>query len=195
MMDPRTVLFVDDEAELLTALTRTFHREPYRVLTADGAGEALSILRSLPVDVIVCDEAMPGMLGTELLASIRQEFPSVVTILLTGYGSLDVARRAVNSGGVYRILSKPCDTVELTRAVREAMEHAALIGRMRRLVEESDGRPVVPIPRGSIADPLPTMFEVEDEPVDLQQLLTELEAQLGDAGRPPAAAGENEQAD
>ncbi|HEU4628758.1 MAG TPA: response regulator [Gemmatimonadaceae bacterium] len=188
-MRMRTVLHVDDDARLRAGVARALRREPYEILGVAGAAEALAVLRACLVDVLVCDEAMPGMLGTELLAQVRREFPGVVSILLTGYGSLEVAQRAVNQGQVYRLLTKPCDADGLAVAIREALRHKLLL--------EHGGAPA-----GELAvagptttaddDPYPTtpVIELDDAPVDLQQLLAELEARREPVAGPAAASGD-----
>lgn len=178
-MHTRTVLFVDDDAQLRVSLARTLRREPYQLITVGGAVDALAILRACLIDVIVCDEAMPGMLGTEFLASIRHEFPEVVTILLTGYGSLEVAQRAVNAGGVYRLLSKPCDTEVLTQAIRDALKHGTVIERMRLLAQRTGAAPPMAAAVDHDSYGASAVFEVEDTSVDLHQLLAELETEFG----------------
>jgi len=186
-MRERTVLFVDDDAQLRAALARTHRREPYRVLTASGPSAALAVLRSCQVDVLVCDEAMPEMLGTEFIASTRLEFPTTVSILLTGYGSLEVAQRAVNCGEVYRILSKPCPTAVVIQAVRDALEHGSSIERLRRQLREAGQEPDGVLERLDYSEVAPVVFEVDDETVDLHRLVEELEVELDGTDRRPVA--------
>jgi DNA-binding NtrC family response regulator len=126
--------------------------------------------------VIVCDYVMPGMLGTELLRKIRSEFRDIVPVLLTGHGSIDVAQCAVNDGGAFRLLSKPCHPEALARAIHEALELRVYRDRVRGLLHEIDAT----LPAWSMASDAcganadAVLFEVADEPVDLQQLAAEL---------------------
>jgi DNA-binding NtrC family response regulator len=133
------VLFVDDEVTLCHALSRALRKEPYEVLTAQSAAEALTTLRSRRVDVVVSDERMPEVSGSELLSQIRGEFPDVVRLMLTGEASLDAVVGAINDG-LYRFLSKPMGTAELAAHLRQALH-------MKRLKEQSARtRPTVATP-------------------------------------------------
>lgn len=117
-----TVLLVDDDPLVLDGLTRVLHREPYRLLRAGSADEAARILEQEPVDLIVCDEQMPGMRGTEFLARVARDYPDVVRIVLTGQPSLPTALRAINEGRVSHFFTKPCNEIDLALAIREALE-------------------------------------------------------------------------
>jgi DNA-binding NtrC family response regulator len=119
--DPKpVVLFVDDEMAVLEGIRDTCRREPYSVLTANSAASALEQLAKQHVDVIVSDQSMPEMSGSELLSRVRKEYPAICRIMLTGEASLDVSVAAINEG-MYRFLSKPINPDELTRVVRAAI--------------------------------------------------------------------------
>lgn len=117
-----TLLVVDDDALVVTAVTRILTREGYLVLSAHDASEALRVLGAQPVDLLISDIDMPGMSGVELVARVRQLFPDVVRILLSGRGSLDAALSAINEGEVYRFLTKPIARTVLLDTVREGIE-------------------------------------------------------------------------
>jgi DNA-binding NtrC family response regulator len=119
-----TILLVDDDRCLLQACTRLLHEQPYHVLTAKSAEDAAYILKTRPIDLIVCDEKMSGMLGTEFLKWVAQVFPKTVRILFTGQPSVDSARRAVNESKVFRYLIKPCDDYALAMAIRDGLDQA-----------------------------------------------------------------------
>jgi putative nucleotidyltransferase with HDIG domain len=129
------VLFVDDEVNILKALARLFRREPIRVLTASSADDALAVLAREPVRVIVSDQRMPGMPGVKLLARVRERWPDVVRIMLTGYTEIDVAVEAINHGEIYRLLTKPWDDWSLRATVRQALDDWAIRDEVRRLNE------------------------------------------------------------
>jgi len=131
---PHVVLFVDDDASITDGVKRTLHREPYRVLAASSPAEALDRLAREPIDIVVSDEQMPGMLGTEFLAEVRRRHPSVVRMMLTGHASLEAVVRAINEGRIYHIFLKPCNPVELSITLRHALRQKALIEESRRLV-------------------------------------------------------------
>lgn len=96
--------------------------QPYQLLTARSATEAQAILKSHPVGVVVSDEQMPGMSGTELLAWIADQCPETVRILLTGHTTAETATRAVNEGRVFRFFGKPCRAFDLAMAIRDGLD-------------------------------------------------------------------------
>jgi two-component system probable response regulator PhcQ len=102
-------------------LKDAFSREPYNILCADSAEEALPILAREQVDVVISDEKMPGMSGSEFLSLVRQEYPDTIRIILTGYGSLESAIRAINEGEIYRLFTKPCNVIDLAITIRLAL--------------------------------------------------------------------------
>jgi two-component system probable response regulator PhcQ len=129
------VLFVDDEPNVTEALKRALRKEPYTVLSAGSAEEALRILSLEPVDVVVTDEQMPGMPGSELLAVVCRQYPDTVRIILTGHASLQAALVAINKGEIYRFLTKPINELELTVTIRQAIQHKDLMSESRRLLK------------------------------------------------------------
>lgn len=116
-----TVLFVDDEPRFTGALQRALRHEPYRILTAGSAAQALEILDRESVAVVVSDEKMPGMSGSDFLAVVRRQHPRTVRILLTGCATLDAALKAINEGEIYRFLTKPCPAKDLSVIIRQAL--------------------------------------------------------------------------
>lgn len=124
MSEPIRILFVDDEERILRSLALQFRRE-YQVLTESDPRRALERLRSEKVHIIVSDQRMPQMSGAELLAQARQIAPDTLRILLTGYSDLDAAVEALNSGGIFRYLTKPWDQQEMAFTLRQAAQIAA----------------------------------------------------------------------
>jgi response regulator RpfG family c-di-GMP phosphodiesterase len=124
--DAPTVLCVDDEPNVLSALRRLLRPRGYRVLMAGGADEARAALERHDVDVIMADMRMPGTDGVALLEEAAGHWPRVVRILLTGSGDLGTAVDAFNRDRLFRYLLKPWDDEALCRAVREAVEHRAV---------------------------------------------------------------------
>jgi len=122
------VLLVDDDDAVLTALEDALHQEPYEVLTTRSGEEALSLLQRTPVDVVVSDEEMPGIRGTELLALVRDKHPETTRLLLTGHATLDSAMRAINEGQVFQYVTKPIDTRRFADILRAAV-HLRLVAR------------------------------------------------------------------
>ncbi len=115
-----TVLLVDDEPRILAALRRTLRAERYRILTTSDPTEVLTLIEKEHVDVLISDIDMPEMSGAELVSLVRNKFPMVVRILLTGRGSLDSAMKAINDGEVFRYLTKPWDELELRSTIAQA---------------------------------------------------------------------------
>ena len=130
-----TVLLVDDEPKILTALKRLLRDEPYEILTAGHAEEAAGILNETPVDLIICDEEMPGMPGSEFLTHVARDYPDIVRIMLTGHPTLPAALRAINEGRVYQFFTKPCNEIDLAIAIRRALEQKDLLAQSRDLLE------------------------------------------------------------
>ena len=135
MMTTPHILFVDDEPAILQLHSRMVESMNVHVHTTSSAAEALDILNAQDIHVLVSDECMPGVRGRELLAKIRVEHPHVVTILLTGYASVEAAMAAVNEGNVFRLLSKPCDSETLQRALRQALDYQLLLESASQYVE------------------------------------------------------------
>lgn len=130
-----TILLVDDEPKVLSALKRLLQSEPYEVLTAANSEEAAIILSESPVDLIISDEEMPGMPGTEFLAKVARDYPDTVRIVLTGHPSLPAALRAINEGHIYQFFTKPCNEIDLAVSIRRALEQKDLISKSRDLLE------------------------------------------------------------
>ncbi len=130
-----TVLLIDDEPNVLDGLTRVLRKEPYEILTANSAEEAATLLEDRSVDLIVSDEEMPGMSGTEFLGRVAQGYPDTVRIVLTGNPTLPTALRAINEGKVYQFFTKPCNEIDLAITIRRALEQKDLLAKSRDLLE------------------------------------------------------------
>ena len=110
------VLFVDDERRVLNSM-RIMFRKDYETFFADNGPDALGIIKSQEIDVIVCDHRMPQMTGVEVLARARRLSPRSVRILLTGYADLNAVEGSINESEVFRFLTKPCAPDELRRTL------------------------------------------------------------------------------
>ena len=130
-----TIIVVDDQELLRDILKDALQRESYQVLCAGSAEEALPILSRQPIDVIISDDKMPGISGTELLAITRKKHPETIRIMLTGYANLDSALQAINKGEVYRFFTKPPNLIELTVTIRQALQHKDLLNENQRLMD------------------------------------------------------------
>jgi len=128
-----TVLFVDDEVNILKAVQRLLRAEPWTVLTASRGAEALELLDRNPCQVVVTDQRMPEMSGVDLLSSVREREPEIVRMMLTGYTEMNVAVEAINRGEIYRLITKPWNDEELKATLRQAFDHYDLKHEIRRL--------------------------------------------------------------
>lgn len=128
------ILLVDDEENVLAALKRALFDEPYGIQTAPSAEKALEIMGGEPFKVVISDERMIGMKGSEFLAQVRELYPATLRILLTGHATLDAAMKAVNLGEIYRFFTKPWNDTEIRFAVRSAIEKYDLEEEKRRLL-------------------------------------------------------------
>jgi FixJ family two-component response regulator len=130
-----TLLAVDDEPHLLSALKRACRRENWQVLTATNAREALELLATHDVGVVISDQRMPGTIGTELLQRVKDMYPETMRILLTGHADFATVVDAVNRGDLYKVLSKPIDDDLLRDHIMEAFRQHDTFAENRRLVQ------------------------------------------------------------
>jgi CheY-like chemotaxis protein len=115
------ILFVDDEPASLS-LYRQMFKGDFDVSTAVGGENGLAMLRSLgPFAIVISDMQMPGMNGAQFLKRVRQLAPNTIRLLLTGHVDLSGAVAAVNEGGIFRLLMKPCDESVLMEAITAAL--------------------------------------------------------------------------
>lgn len=123
-MENRTILFVDDEERVLKSLERGLLDEPYNTLFATSGKKALEVLEESEVQVIVTDMCMPEMSGLELLRIVKDEYPYIVRLVLSGYTEIDVLLKAINSGEILRFITKPWKSFwELKTILRQAIEY------------------------------------------------------------------------
>lgn len=126
MSGPGTILCVDDEPHILSALRRLFRSQGYEILLANGGPEGLALLAQHEVDLVISDMRMPGMDGVEFLEKVRATHPDAVRMLLTGYADVAQILGAINRGEIYRYITKPWDDTEILLVVRHALERRAL---------------------------------------------------------------------
>lgn len=116
-----TILFVDDELAILNAIKRVFRKSPYKVLTASSGEEAIQILESTPISVLISDYSMPDLTGAKLLAKAKTIRPDTVRIILSGNNDQEATIESINNGGAARFLTKPWDDNNLIAEVENAM--------------------------------------------------------------------------
>ncbi|MBI5233133.1 MAG: Flp pilus assembly complex ATPase component TadA [Deltaproteobacteria bacterium] len=132
---PFTVLFVDDEENVLHALRRIFIEENYEIFTASSGKEALDIMENRVVHLVISDHKMPEMPGSELLRNIKERWPETIRIMLTGYADIQSIMGAVNEGAVYKFITKPWNDEDLRITVSIALQQYALIQENKKLKE------------------------------------------------------------
>jgi DNA-binding NtrC family response regulator len=134
---PGNILVVDDDPLIVRSLHELLRHEGYRVETASSGREALERLAAHPCDLVITDVNMPEMDGTALLRRIKEAFPSVIVILVTGYGTIESAVDAVKAGA-YHYISKPLIDDEIKILLARALEQKQLVSEQRRLKQENE---------------------------------------------------------
>lgn len=129
----KTLLLVDDEQNIVSALKRLLRRDGYEILTANSGADGLAILASNKVDVIISDQRMPGMMGVEFLSLVKINYPDTIRIILSGYTELSSVTAAINEGAVYRFLTKPWDDDRLRESIKEAFQYKNFADENKRL--------------------------------------------------------------
>jgi DNA-binding NtrC family response regulator len=126
MSDPsRSLLLVDDEEYVLSALKRALRRDGYRILTAPSGVEGLDLLAHTRVSVIVSDQRMPGMSGIEFLRRVASTCPDTIRIILSGDRDFAMFAKAVDDGVIYKFLTKPWEAEALRDEIRGAFQRHA----------------------------------------------------------------------
>lgn len=128
-----TILCVDDEENILSALRRLFRGKGYRVLTAASGAAGLQVLEGEHVDLVISDMRMPEMDGAQFLQQVRARWPGTLRLLLTGYSDIHSIIEAINCGEIYRYITKPWDDHDILLVVRQALETRALALEKTRL--------------------------------------------------------------
>jgi response regulator RpfG family c-di-GMP phosphodiesterase len=122
-----TILCVDDEKQILSALKRLLRKENFDLLTATSGEEGLNIMASRDIHLVISDHRMPQMSGISFLAKVRETYPDTIRILLTGYTEIDSIKASVNEGHVYKFLLKPWNDDDLKQEIRKALERYDLL--------------------------------------------------------------------
>ena len=122
-----TILCVDDETNILNSIKRLLRKEGYRLLTASSGIEGLKILEENDVHLVLSDQRMPQMSGTEFLAEVRGKYPDVIRIILTGYTEVDSITESINKGNIYKFFLKPWNDQNLKLEIGKALEQYDLI--------------------------------------------------------------------
>ena len=123
----KTLLLVDDEPHILSSLRRLLRHDGYHILYAGSAAEGFGLLAQHDVHVIICDQRMPDMSGTEFFDRVKEMYPDSFRIVLSGYTDLASIMKAVNKGAIYRFYTKPWESNVLRADLREAFRHYSLL--------------------------------------------------------------------
>lgn len=178
-MDKKRLLFVDDEPMILKGLQRTLRkmRHEWDVLYAEGGEAALARLASQPVDVVISDMRMPGMDGAQLLGIVKERFPQVVRIILSGQLDRDMTLKSVKVA--HQLLAKPCDVDILREALQKtfALSRILVDDSIRRVVARIDTLPSMP---ASCTD---IMEELQAEEASIQRVADLIARDLGMAAK------------
>lgn len=129
------ILLVDDEINVVSSLKRALIDEPYKIHTANSGVDGLRILKDNRIKLVISDEKMPGMSGSEFLSAVKNLFPDTIRIILTGHASIQAAMNAVNNGEIYRFFAKPWNEIELKLSIRSAIEKYDLEEENKRLLK------------------------------------------------------------
>ncbi|RZT08353.1 PAS domain S-box-containing protein/diguanylate cyclase (GGDEF) domain-containing protein [Duganella sp. CF402] len=119
----QTLLIVDDDVNVLASLHRLFRRDGYQILSAATPIEAFELLALHSVQVVVCDQRLPVMSGTEFLSKVKEMYPETIRIILSGYTGLESVLDSINRGAIYRFYTKPWDDTQLRDNIRLAFHH------------------------------------------------------------------------
>lgn len=136
-MERYSVLFVDDEPNILRSLARLFHQESFDVLMATGGEEALEIVKNQPVQLVVTDNIMPKMTGVELIKQVKRIAPDTLRIILSGQSDMQAVLSSVNEGEAFRFLLKPWVDGDLKANIYIALAHYKLLQDIKVLKQQA----------------------------------------------------------
>lgn len=131
----RTVLCVDDEKNVLNSLKRLLRKEDFTLLTANSGEEGLGILAENDVHLVISDQRMPKMSGTDFLRQVKTEYPHILRIILTGYTDVDSITQSINEGHIFKFFLKPWNDHNLKLEIRQALNQYDLIEANKALHE------------------------------------------------------------
>lgn len=135
--EKHSVLIVDDEPDILLSLNGLLRRD-FQVFTAETGERALEIMQERPIHVVMTDQRMPSMTGVELMGRVRSEHPEAIRIIFTGYADTRAVVEAINTGGLYRYITKPWDPDDLIDVIREAANRYDAIVAQAELLRSMD---------------------------------------------------------
>jgi putative nucleotidyltransferase with HDIG domain len=131
----QSVLFIDDEPNILKAIKRMLRGEDWDVHCVTRPSDAFSLVNRRPFQVVVTDQRMPEMSGAQFLSALREQKPEIVRLMMTGFSELAVAVAAINHGEVFRFITKPWNHEEFKATIRQAFDHFELRRQINHLSE------------------------------------------------------------
>lgn len=135
MLPKHTILIIDDEKNILNALSRLLKGEDRQIYTAETASEGWEKLKELGgVSLVICDNRLPDLGGIEFLVKVRRSYPDTIRMLITGYPALESAIEAINKGQVHRYITKPWENEELKLIVKQALDYYDVLADNRALL-------------------------------------------------------------
>jgi adenylate cyclase len=139
-----TILYVDDEQQNLVSFNATFRRE-YKIITALSGQEGINIMKNNDIQLVITDQRMPGMTGIQFLENILPEWPDTIRMILTGFSDVEAIIAAINSGRVFRYITKPWEENELRMTIENARQlydlqvsNKSLVYQLQQKVEEQE---------------------------------------------------------
>ncbi|MDD4202237.1 MAG: response regulator [Candidatus Omnitrophica bacterium] len=130
------ILIVDDEKDILSSLRRVFINEDFEAFFVCTYKEAMKVLNTKPIKVVMSDQRMPDVTGIDLLKEVKDKFPNIVRILFTGYAQTHLINEAFDVAGVYKFISKPWSTEQLKETVYEAIDEYNVLARAEKNKDE-----------------------------------------------------------
>ena len=130
-----SILFVDDEEHNLTSFNATFRRE-YNIFTALSGKEGIEILRNNKIHLIITDQRMPEMTGIQFLEKIVPEYPDIIRMILTGFSDVEAIIDAINTGRVFRYITKPWDANDLRMTIENSRQLSQLQSKNKSLLKD-----------------------------------------------------------
>jgi DNA-binding NtrC family response regulator len=120
---PASILCVDDEPGILSALRRLFRAKGFQVQVAEGGKAGLALMETQSFDLVISDMRMPEMDGATFLEQVRLRWPSSIRLLLTGYADSESLMSAIDRGKIFRHIAKPWDDDDILSIVRDALAY------------------------------------------------------------------------
>lgn len=130
-----SILYVDDEEQNLISFKATFRRE-YKIFTAKGGDEGIELLKKHPIKLIITDQRMPGMTGVQFLERTLSEYPDTIRVVLTGFSDMEAIIEVINSGRIFRYITKPWEEDELRMTIENARQLYSLQQSNKKLLRE-----------------------------------------------------------